>query len=304
MTALQKSDFVLENKNYVREEKNKFVIKRTDRSKPDWNAKHFHDTYEIWYVLQGETKCFIEDKNYIVSNGDLLLIDKNILHRIMMQEQENTPERYVMEFKEDFLWDYLNNNDANFLLDCFKKNIYILQLNLKEQFVIEDIFYKMLQEGKKQQPGFIYNLFFLTGELLLKLNRSLERISENKQEKHGDVCFSYNHNDSAADENILNLIKFINRNYTDNLDLDTISEKVHMSKYHFCRKFKDITGFTFVEYLNNYRVKEAQRILKNSDINVTRVSGEVGYNSISQFYKMFKKITGTSPLQYRKKFKQ
>lgn len=298
-------EFILEDNNFVREESKKCLIKKTNRSKPDWDSMHFHETYEVWYLLKGETSCFIESKNYLLSSGDVLIIDKNTLHRIMMQKQEKVPQRYVLEFEEEFLRGYMREQKVAQLLKCFKKNIYYLSLNLRKQFVIEDLFFELLKEGKEQKEDFCINMFFLIGKLLVLLNRTVESSYPTSERDFSEEEIDLNIKaPDQTQKSILKIIQYVNRNYTEDLDLKLVSQKVPMSKYHFCRKFKEVSGFTFVEYLNNYRIKQAQRILKNSDIDVTDIAIKVGYNSISQFYKMFKKITGTSPLKYRKKYRQ
>ncbi|RMG85461.1 MAG: AraC family transcriptional regulator, partial [Bacteroidetes bacterium] len=77
-----------------------------------------------------------------------------------------------------------------------------------------------------------------------------------------------------------------------------IAEIAHMTTNSFCRFFKKQTGKSFSQFLNEVRVNNAIRLLTHEDIYVSEVCFKVGYNSVTNFYKQFKKITGTSPKDY------
>ncbi|MBW1799513.1 MAG: helix-turn-helix transcriptional regulator [Deltaproteobacteria bacterium] len=74
-----------------------------------------------------------------------------------------------------------------------------------------------------------------------------------------------------------------------------------MSKYHFARTFKRVTGKTFKTYHNQKRVDMAKGLLQNPEFYVTEICFEVGFNDISYFDRVFKKIEGMSPSDYQKK---
>jgi transcriptional regulator GlxA family with amidase domain len=73
-----------------------------------------------------------------------------------------------------------------------------------------------------------------------------------------------------------------------------------MSPYYISRMFKEVTGFSFVHYLNLIRVKEAQRLLQRTEMKITDVALSVGFDNFSHFGKTFKSITQTTPREYRK----
>jgi YesN/AraC family two-component response regulator len=73
-----------------------------------------------------------------------------------------------------------------------------------------------------------------------------------------------------------------------------------VSPYYLSRFFKEATGFTFVEYLNSVRIKEAKRLLERSSMKVKLISRKVGFGSVTHFGRVFKLVTGHTPLYYRK----
>ncbi len=95
-------------------------------------------------------------------------------------------------------------------------------------------------------------------------------------------------------------LKYIHNNYSTNISLDRIASTVSLSKYHFSRLFKETTGFTFLSYLNRVRIEQAKKLLNDDALSVTDAGYCVGYSDLSHFDRIFKKIVGFSPTQYRR----
>jgi len=95
-------------------------------------------------------------------------------------------------------------------------------------------------------------------------------------------------------------IEFIRLNLDQDLSLEFISNAIHQSPYEFSRQFKKETGETITEYINKQRINEAIYIMENEKISITDIAHKVGFNDINYFTKVFKKIKGITPSQYRK----
>jgi AraC-like DNA-binding protein len=95
--------------------------------------------------------------------------------------------------------------------------------------------------------------------------------------------------------------EFIDKNQAEELSLDTVARAVNTSTFYFCKMFKKATGLTFTDYLGRVRIEKAKNLLLNPHIRISEVAFEVGFQSLSQFNRVFKKITGQSPSQYRAK---
>jgi YesN/AraC family two-component response regulator len=99
------------------------------------------------------------------------------------------------------------------------------------------------------------------------------------------------------------VMDFINGNYKEPLTLNDIAKGSGINKYSLCRIFKKIKGVTCFDYLNNVRVKEAEKILQNEGRGfITNIAFEVGFNNLSHFERVFKKIVGQSPVKYKKMY--
>lgn len=98
---------------------------------------------------------------------------------------------------------------------------------------------------------------------------------------------------------IARAVQHMNRYCDQNLKLEDYASMCHMSKYHFLRVFKAVTGTTPLEYRNNIRIDHAKEMLKNSNSSVSEISENLGYSSLAYFSAAFKKATGMSPTEYR-----
>ena len=96
---------------------------------------------------------------------------------------------------------------------------------------------------------------------------------------------------------------FIDSNYANKIDVDNISDEAFFSKFHFIRLFKTIYGKTPHQYLKAIRIEKAQQILK-TDNSVSEACFSVGFDSLSSFSSLFKKVTGESPSAYSKRHKE
>ena len=97
-------------------------------------------------------------------------------------------------------------------------------------------------------------------------------------------------------------IDYIEENYADSITMDDICSEFNINKCYFCCVFKNKTGTTFVNYLNNYRVEKSKELLQNSSLSLLDISVAVGFNNQSYYSTIFKKFVDMTPLEYRYNF--
>ena len=93
--------------------------------------------------------------------------------------------------------------------------------------------------------------------------------------------------------------QFINEHQTEELSLDQVATAVHTSKFYFCKMFKKATGINFTDYLSRVRTERAKNLLLNPNLRVSEIAYEVGFQSLTHFNRVFKRILGRSPTSYR-----
>ncbi len=99
-------------------------------------------------------------------------------------------------------------------------------------------------------------------------------------------------------KNFKKAIDYINRHYNKSLTLSEVAETAGISKYHFSRLFKVQTGLSFTEYVNHRRIQVAKSAMRTKGVNITQTCFAVGFNDLSYFSRVFKKIEGVSPSSF------
>jgi len=249
-------------------------------------SNHFHSHYEMYYLLSGEVKYFINDSIYNVKQGTVVMIPPQIIHK-SINASDPKHERFLIYFKPEFIKEFLGIEPG--ILNCFDVNI--LNIPPQKQSKIEGFFKSMLNEYPHITSQNIVMTKSYFAQLLITLNRYLEdgKIAEY-------TASELNQNT----EKILDIVKFINNNYDKEISLSGLSKEFYISQSYLSRSFKSVTGFTYIEYLNRVRIKKAIELLKSTNMNITEISESVGFSSSNHFCKMFKAIMKISPLKYKK----
>lgn len=94
-------------------------------------------------------------------------------------------------------------------------------------------------------------------------------------------------------------MNYTEKNYTEPLTLQFISEYLNLNKCYFCNLFKNETGKTYSKFLNEVRIEKSKYLLENTNLSMLEVALSIGYNNQNYYTMAFKKITGTTPIKYR-----
>ena len=94
-------------------------------------------------------------------------------------------------------------------------------------------------------------------------------------------------------------INFMEKHYDEDISLDQIARAAYLSTYHFCRLFKKQVGTTCNKYLSILRIERAKELLKETDLPVTEISFKAGFNYLTHFERVFKRLEGMTPSAYR-----
>jgi AraC-like DNA-binding protein len=104
--------------------------------------------------------------------------------------------------------------------------------------------------------------------------------------------------------NFLHTLGYIEKNLTDDIDLENLASSACMSKYHFCRLFKKRIGISPIRFVTCMRIEKAKELLRKTDVTISTVAISVGFNDLSSFIAQFKKVTGMTPYIYKKALHQ
>lgn len=263
--------------------------------------QHKHDFIEIAYVSSGRGLHSVGDKQYAISKGDLCIINYGISHVFLRDPMEKDNELIVYNclFRPEFLdYSLINSNDykdiAGFLMfnTFFIENKPVISLKLtgSYQAEIEDLYRKMQMEFFSKQKGYINILRSCLIEMLTKIFRYVE---------NQDLKESYS--GSKKVDIMSKAFDFLKENYSSSeININEVAVRTFLSKSYFSKLFKDVTGQNFSVYLQNLRISEACTLLKTTDKKVTEILSDVGFKDVKNFNRLFKKITGKTPGEYRK----
>lgn len=108
-------------------------------------------------------------------------------------------------------------------------------------------------------------------------------------------------NDDAGMPGITKARTLIGQRYAEDLSLNDVAGAVNMSAFYFCKSFRKVTGMTFTDYLARVRVEKVKNLLLNPNRRVSEAAYEVGFQSLSQFNRVFRRVAGESPSTYRER---
>lgn len=244
------------------------------------HTMHYHRSYELYYLVKGEREYFIEDRFFLIKEGDVVLIPKKVFHRTAGEGGL----RFLVHFSDTFLHKFFTDDLLQPLLGGIP---FVFRGENREKERIVSLLNTMLAEfgkGEAQnenlQCGYLYQLLFAVA------NGNNTYVPHNR-----------------PDERITKIIQYINENYNHISDIEQIAERFFISKYHLCRFFRKNLGIPLVSYVNTIKVREACALMKSGKHSMTQIAMLCGFNSSSYFCKVFKKETGISPSEYRKKRK-
>ncbi|NUU74994.1 AraC family transcriptional regulator [Paenibacillus xylanilyticus] len=250
-------------------------------------VSHFHSTYEIYILMSGKREFFIQDRTITINEGDVVIIAPNILHRTTNAERPKH-ERLIINMHEQYF--SLDGSHREALLPMLDRDYLILKDSLRNRQLIEPQSRAIIQEMQERSSGFELFAQTLAVQLLIMCCRQF------KQHDAEPLA-----SPSPMHERISEIVRYINEHYMEELSLHLLADRFFISPYYLSRSFKEATGFAFVEYVNSVRIKEAKKQLESSSLKVNLIARKVGFGSVTHFGRVFKVVTGHSPLHYRRK---
>lgn len=266
-----------------------------DRNEGDWKMPfEWHDSLEIFYTLKGKGRYYIDGKIYTFEKGDLFVIGNHELHKSQLIEGEPF-EALIIMFNPKIV-SMLQAGDEVDPLSIFHerppKFSHQLKADTLNQVVLDWIFKQLQTEFEINREDSLRSIVSLLNFLLVFLKRKYE---ETEQISSLDCNYSFKLNDIVS-----KALDYVNEHFHENINLPDIAHSLSVNPSYLSREFKRVTGFTLIEFITSKKVRHAKTLLRNSFLQVTEIASEVGYNNVTHFNWMFKKIVGMSPGKYRK----
>jgi AraC-like DNA-binding protein len=243
---------------------------------------HFHHTYQLLYVLEGEGTVLLEDKTYRLEENCAVVVFPYTRHAV---SSDSHLALLILTFEEavlDNMFAPLQKDDISFT------GSFMLKLHTLYANETRSLLRKLLFEERQQSIFSDWAVRTYLSEMILVLCRARQSAASS----------DYN---SLRAEKIRN---YIDQHYFDSFTSEQLAQKFGVSVRHTNAIFKEQYQMTPIQYLNEVRHSIAQKLLLETDMNIVSICFEVGYESLPTFYRSFKGMAGMSPSQYRQMHRQ
>ena len=256
-----------------------------------------HDYLELVYIYSGEPSFQILDRFYTLGGGDLLLIGNTLYHRQLARTDGVKDRVVILIFKPELIRTASDNGDGiEYLMPFYSQNSEFPHVIPAETTVPARIF-ELIKEMVAEFPATTNRArlavkTYLKMALVLIVNHYADYLGTQK-------TF---HNKEQAFKRLRPLFDWIDHHYADPITVDDAAKICAMSTSYFMRFFKQVTGQSFLSYLNHFRIAKAQVLLATTDKSISEIGQEIGFCDQSYFGMVFRKLVHTTPLCYRRQF--
>ncbi len=253
---------------------------------------HWHEEMEVIYIKKGQGTVTVDFKSYNVKSPSVILILPGQLHSIEQHDSYSMEYENIIFNPSMLIPKQTDCCTTDFILPLLNRQITVPTVFTPIYPYYEDVVQSLdcCDNISMTRPqGYqlyiksqLFNLFFV-------LNNRCKILSNPRSNKT-----------TLALDKMKIILKFIENNYMNRISIYDVASLLDYSESHFMRYFKNTMGTSFIDYLNEYRLTMASRLLVTSDSSILDIANEVGFDNLSYFNRSFKKKYNTTPLRYRK----
>lgn len=244
---------------------------------------HLHQDMEMIYILKGDVEVFLDNKSYMLSENDFILINTNKKHWIKSGNNSVLGLRFLIDYQ--MLTEYMKTNQLLFWCNTVTDNdeSYTLLRKIMDQ-ILSLYFNEVEAEEFRIRSLMNEMLYLLTSNFMVKTD--MQKMVLQKDEE---------------DARIIEIRNYILNHYQKQLSLNDLAERMHLSSAHLSRYIKQNFGISFLDYLNNVRLFHAVDDLVYSNKKIINIAIDNGYPTPTAFNKAFRDCYQMTPTEYRNK---
>lgn len=254
-------------------------------------AVHYHPDYEINLILNDEGTRIVGDSEEPFKSPDLVMIGPNIPHAWKGTKVQGN-HVVTIQFSEKLL-DYpiLNKRLFSSIRQLLNDSRRGLTFSDDTKVLIAD---RILRLSRLQGFHTVLDFFSILHDLSIA----------NKEVLVSNLYDTNDMTSNAKSRRVAKVCDYIEKNYEEQIKLSDVAQLVNMSDSAFSHFFKKKTGCSFIDYLNGVRIGKASQMLIDTTNSVNEVCYSCGFNNLSNFIRIFKKLKGATPSEYRAKLQQ
>jgi len=251
---------------------------------------HYHRGIEILIVHRGSGNLVLNRSMYPIESGSILFFQPFQLHRLHFDVAENAPyERTILTFEPATFEPFFRGlpSASRFFGHMWKDDLpsQLFRMGSDTSYidaVLERSHRKLTDLEEEDSMEWAGLMILQIMDYLHSLHDSSPIQGSPRAERHAEK-----------------IMQWIEKHYTEPFELDELAKALHLSKHHISHLFRSETGSTITEYLIARRIRQACLLLKLEHLSVEQVGSRVGIPNFAYFCRLFKKITGLTPKQYR-----
>jgi len=267
---------------------NSFKVKvfEGEEFKAEW---HFHPQYELTFVVRSTGIRYVGDSMFPFGAGDLVLVGKNLPHSWKTIDSSTEHVKCVIiQWDESLLLAWLDKPELEAIRTLIQRSSRGITFDYKTAMSLENSFLSIID-----QPPFDRLITFMNILNTLATKSNIKTLAGP----------GFGKSLSSKESNRVNFINnYIKNNIQSKLLLQELSQELSLSKEAFCRFFKKTFGKTLSNYVNEYKITIASKMLIETDLSVSEIGYKSGYNNLSFFYRRFNQYKSMSPKTYRRQY--
>ncbi len=270
-----------------------FVRFQIDKGEHFYDKLHQHPEWQLTFILEGKGQLMVGDYIGRFEPGDVFLLGANIPHVFRSDEKYFNRDTDKLSMSNTLFFDFDALGKGIWEVDEFLE-LKLFVGSIKGCFAVKGSTKDLLIEKIKMFEN-ITGLAKILGslEILNAIYQSNDLVQLNRLAPIRDYS-------EAEGKRMRNVMQFILAESQRYISLNDVSEVANLSKEAFCRFFKERTGKTFTEFLNELRIHKACHFLQETDLPIAQAAYQSGFQNLSYFNRAFKKITHQTPKSFRK----
>jgi len=259
---------------------------------------HYHDFFQICYVLRGEIEHYHADKTVSLGRGDAFIIPPGLTHRLVFVGDES--EVYSLSFDENVFGPGFSQSGAyKFLATLQEKAVATREQPIKRRVILDSEQRQNVQAlleclMREQETNYLREMTSapsLISAILYTLSQSYYQQPQNEAEFHEMTAYT---------NALTRCAEYIDQHYREHITLEVLVKQFAMSRSTFCTLFPQFTGFSLKQYISRKRILEAEALIRSHpELSISEVAAMVGYEETSTFYRNFIRVAGVSPSKYK-----
>lgn len=270
-------------------------------------SRHVHETIELHFILEGQRLMFVDRETYRLPPHSAIVVNHNFIHKTStVPGFPPDHHNFILQLDRACFDERLRMAGLRGFDDFGDRFNGVANFNDSEwQLILSVIaeFKAMCAEDKnggnismEDAHAFLYLQAVELASIFAKARRRLLQAElEANQKAVPETVVK-----TGVHQKVHEVALYLQTHIYENVSLEELAQRFFMSRSYLTRSFRNVTGFSVVEYMTYIRIQKAQEFLKASDRSITEIADLCGFGNITYFEKVFKATTGQTPVQYRK----